>query len=686
MGVRRLDQLWVAEKPSNQHLIERAITALGGQLANSRTRREDGCSIFTWRDESIGVTSVFGHMLEMDPPRAYTEYQKFLEQARDQGRRNFFDFLPFFPDEFQFSAAAERTPDGKVVTRNGVPLESVRLKIVESLIRKADRVVNACDIDREGQLIFDEIVLRRVGADPGNPRFSRMRMTSSEDSDMQRAIQNLEANGAPLWVNLRAAASARQYMDYLLGMNLSMAIQQLLPRGRDGPVLGLGRVKVAVAALVAIRDEAISSFRPYEAFVPVAGLADGTVLRWQRREGWESQPGFNDKGQIVDRALADRIVSQVNRGQLGTVVQASSEIKRDAPPLPYSMGSLMVEAARKTGLDVEQVQRIIQALYERHKLITYVGTDCSYLPEAAHDRAPEILAALQASAVLVPGLASALEQTDAARKSAAFNDEKVDEHFGIIPTGASPGELTPDEAVIYGLVAQRYVAQFMPDYSYTSNVLVVRFGDDLFRALSKTPREMGWRAAADGDRGSAQAETDGSPKKVLSVSDYAVGEQCRPSGAKLDSTKVVPPKPFDQASLAEAMMNAHQYVSDEDFETKGHAEEMREILKETQGIGTARTRADAIKGVLKMGIVVEERVGKRIDLHVSGLGQEILSLLPQALTNIVVTAQWEMVLTLIAKGQVSADEAVAQQRQLIRHAIHHLAGRQEAAMTNRRRA
>ncbi|MPS81741.1 MAG: DNA topoisomerase III [Achromobacter sp.] len=670
----KLDELWVAEKPSNQAVVEKALRALGAHWINSSTSRADGYVLLNWKGKLIAVTSVFGHMLELVPPRGYESYQRYVEQSKELGRWDFFSFLPFFPPELLHVAKPELTRDGKPVTKNGQPVESLRLKIVEQLLRKAKEVVNACDIDREGQLIFDEIVIRRLKQDPTESRFKRIRIVDPGDKAMMTTVQTLEPNGSDFWVNLRASAAARAECDYLLGMNVSMAIQSLVRRERGAPAIGLGRVKIAIAVLVEQRDRQIAEFVAYDTYVPIAQLADRTQLRWFKRLGAETSPAFNSKGQLVDKVLADRIVADLARGQPGEITSASTEEKADAAPLPYSMGTLLVDASKKLDLTVQEVQELAQRLYEKHKLITYVGTDCQYLPENMHERAPEILDALRFATGAVPGLEKALEKVDASYKSPAFNDSKVDEHFAITPTGAEPVGLNDTEAALYGMIVNRYVAQFMGPYTYLSAVLTVQFGQDVFRALARKPTRPGWRSLSD----HAIDDADGASEAV-DVSRFQEGAKVQAAGARLDVKKVGPPSAFNQATLAEAMLNAHRYVRDEEYPSRDKAEEVRQVLCQTEGIGTSRTRASAIADVITMGLLIEAGAGKKRTVHISDVGRQTLRLLPPHLTSIAITAQWELLFSLVAKGQIPASAVIEQQKQLIKHVIKYLDDNRRAA-------
>lgn len=488
----KIETLWIPEKPSVAKELAAAITRVkSARVVNSASVMKDGYYMLSSGD---AVCSVFGHMLQMVPPNRY--FTK--EQNADP-----MPHLPLIPDPFKMEPSPERNKDGSVQERNGKPVVSKRFTLLEKLIKQADIIVNGCDIDREGQLIFDEI-LEYVGRDPYGPKIKRTSIVSMTPEALDEAVRKLDQNSEKKWELRGGAAATRQKMDWLLGMNASMAYQAVTGIRS----MSVGRVQTPVLAMVVRRDLEIENFKPQTYYIPVIIMADGTRMRWEKRHDAEGQPGFDPNGRIIDKALAEAIVSQIRSGLPGTVTVAKQEEKSESPPMPFSMGSLQSEASRRHGITVAQVTKAAQNLYEKHKAITYVGTDCRFLPEKMHDDATSILKGISDQfKVQAAGANPKI-------KSKAFNDKKVDEHFAIVPTGKLPSLSASESAerMVFETIATRYMAQFYPDYRALTATLAIVFGKDEFRATASKDLELGWKQVegnkSKGDVSSRSGETD----------------------------------------------------------------------------------------------------------------------------------------------------------------------------------
>jgi DNA topoisomerase-3 len=375
------------------------------------------------------------------------------------------------------------------------------------LLKSCKEVVNAGDVDREGQRIVDE-VLEYVGIDPGgaDKPVWRLPLVSNRAEDIARLVHRLEPNGDAKWSLRGAEALARQMLDAATGLNGSMALQEVTGK----PNISVGRVQTPVLWIVYERDRAVEEFRPHDYFVPVIMLADGTEMRWYRREGAQGAPGFDSEGRITDRALAKGIVDRIAHGLAGTVTLSHTQRHTQAPALPFDNASLASTVAKRYGLTPRQAERAAQSLYERHKAISYVGTDCRYLPTSMLDDARATLSAL---ARLMPGRAAG---ADLQLRSSAWDDAKVDEHFAIVPTGTLPNRPSPEESAVFDTVCKRYIAQFYPDFEYLQHSLRAMFGSDEFRAQRQEVLRRGWREVeSDIDVGGRDLDVD-SPEDTRS--------------------------------------------------------------------------------------------------------------------------------------------------------------------------
>ena len=469
----KIETLWIPEKPSVAKELTAALVRLKkAKIENSASVMKDGYYALSSGDY---VCSVFGHMLQMLPPSRY--FTK--EQNSDP-----MPHLPLIPDVFKFEPTPERTREGKIQMKGGKTVVSQRFTVLEKLIKQANSIVNACDIDREGQLIFDEL-LQYIGRDPADPRIMRTSIVSMTPEALDKAAKELDKNGDRKWLHRGQAAATRQKMDWLLGMNASMAYQVVT----GIRTMSVGRVQTPVLAMVVKRDLEIENFKSIDFFVPVVIMPDGTKFRWDKRHGSDGQPGFDPNGRIIDESLAQAIVEQIRKGLTGTVMASDQGEKTESPPLPFSMGSLQSEATKAA-----------QNLYEKHKAITYVGTDCRYMPEAMHDAAPGIINSLSAQ------FASQAQGANPKIKSKAFNDKKIDEHFAIVPTGTMPqlGASDRAEKGVFETICKRYLAQFYPDSRTATASTVIVFGQDEFKATASKVIQLGWKAIEGKQKGESE--------------------------------------------------------------------------------------------------------------------------------------------------------------------------------------
>lgn len=487
-----LNRLWITEKPDMARSLAAGLAlTYGTRVVNQQTAREDGC-LHLANGDAVGY--FFGHMLELAPPEAY------LTEAQNRG--NAFDYLPLMPEVFKKLPKTERDKGGRPQTdRSGAPVASRQLMKMAALARRAREIVNAGDIDREGQLIVDEF-LQYVQIDPrGSTKpIWRLALKNPTDEEIRTLINaGLERNSDPRWALRYEAASVRETGDWAIGMTGSRAYRQASGFWK----MSVGRVTTPTLALVVKREIEIETFKSVQFYVPVLTLADGTRMRWLRREDAAGTPGFDTQGRIVDEAVARQVVAAVLGHNQGEISLAEAQRKYEAPPLPFDLGTLQSTAARRFGMTLKDVSSAAQALYERHKMITYIGTDCRFLPTSLLNEARGTLGALSR---MFPRQANG---ANLALRSKAWNDEKTDEHFAIAPTGRIVEGLTTHEKNVFETVAKRFIAQFYPNHEFSSLRLQAMFGRDEFKAQEKVVTRNGWKDAEfDTDHGGTDAEED----------------------------------------------------------------------------------------------------------------------------------------------------------------------------------
>jgi DNA topoisomerase-3 len=475
----------LTEKPS----VARDVAAFLAGLQGGKYQNGNGSYVLPNGDE---VTYTVGHIIEMEMPDAYL--------TKEQNSADAMTYLPLKIDEYKYHPRYKRNQDGTIAMREDKPIIDPHFRILEKLVKKADIIINAGDVGREGQLIMDELFVY-LGIDPNSPKIKRMHVVDNTPDGLRSAWQNLELNSLPKWRNTGIAGLCRSESDWDIGMNASRAYQSLLGDRR----IALGRVKTPVLNIVSERCKEIETFKPVDYFVPIVTMTDGLQLRWKARKGAEGSPGFDLQGRIISKQVADAIVAQINAGAQGLVTKAESDLKKVKPPLPFSLVKLQAEASKRLGISVEEVTKAAQSLYEKHKLITYVGTECEYLPETMLAEARSIMEGLS------PMFNRLMTGANSQMHPKSYSDKKMEgeEHHAIIPKGVLPkGQLSMEERGVFDIITRRFAAQFYPDYVYNAFSVGIDFSADQFTADAQEMVQPGWKdAEADSESGDADGES-----------------------------------------------------------------------------------------------------------------------------------------------------------------------------------
>lgn len=469
-----IKRLWITEKPSAARSLAAGIcSAHKLSIVNRESSTRDG---YIKLSNGEIVAFLFGHLIQA---KFLTPEQKAAKQE------TYFDILPIVVKDFEYEPRYEMSKTGEIRMNAGKPVPMRQYTIVTGLIRSALEIVNAGDVDREGQLIVDELLIHCGVSPEGRDKpIWRLPLVSDREDDIRKQVLNLtEKNGDLKWVRRRYAALARSHCDVAVGMNGSMAYQAATGYRRAS----VGRVQTPVLCLVVDRDDEVTNFKPHNYFTPIITMADGTEMRFYRRVDAIGTPGFDDEGRIIDEAVAKRMCSIIGSGMKGKILTAKQVNGSEAPPLPFASTILYSTVSKRTGMTPKQAESAAQSLYERHKAISYIGTDCQFLPTAMLE---DVNATMTALSRLYPREAggATLEL-----RSKAWNDAKLDEHHAIAPTGKLPQNATPEEKAVYDAVAKRYMAQFYPAHQFVTHQLAMLFGSDEFRATKRETVRMGWK-------------------------------------------------------------------------------------------------------------------------------------------------------------------------------------------------
>ncbi|WP_279489885.1 DNA topoisomerase III [Aeromonas veronii] len=582
-------RLFIAEKPT-----------LGRAIADALPKPHKKGDGFIETAQGDVVTWCIGHLLEQAEPDAY-------DAAFKQWRM---EHLPIVPAQWQLVAKAKT---------------KTQLTVIKRLIKQADCVVNAGDPDREGQLLVDEVI-DFLGYPKTKP-VQRCLISDLNPPAVRRALEKLRDNKE--FVPLAVSALARSRADWLYGINMTRAYTLLGRKAGCSELLSVGRVQTPLLGLVVRRDLEIEAFVPKPFYEVLAHLLTDSnerfTAKWLPSEA--CLPWQDEEGRVLNRALADKVVSRIN-GQPAQVESVEEQARKQAAPLPYNLSSLQIDAAKRFGMDAKRVLDICQSLYERHKLITYPRSDSRYLPTDHFKRAEQVRGAIAATA---PALAKAVAEADGKIRSKAWNDSKVDAHHAIIPTEkqGNPATLGADEAKLYGLIARQYLLQFYPPFEYNDSKVLLRIAGGLFQAKARRILKAGWKALLG-------VEEDDDEEKAGSLPALKEGEQLLCERGELQEKMTQPPKSFTDATLLAAMTGIARYVQDP---------EIRKTLRDTDGLGTEATRAGIIDLLFKRRFLV--RQGKSI--KATPTGRALVQALPATATTPDMTALWEQSLGQIAE-------------------------------------
>ena len=588
--------LIIAEKPSVAADIARA---LGGF-----TKHED----YFESDEFV-VSSAVGHLLEIAAPDAY-------EVKR--GKWSFAN-LPVIPPHFDLRPIAKT---------------EARLKVLQKLIKRKDinRLINACDAGREGELIF-RLIAQHTKAPQKIERLWLQSMTPQAIRDGFTKLRSDEELH-----NLANAARCRSESDWLVGINGTRAMTAFNSKSGGFFLTTVGRVQTPTLSIVVEREELIRKFisRDYwevtAEFICAAGIYQG---KWfdpkfkKESKDTAADPEKKDN-RLWSEAAAASIVAACH-DKSGKVTEESKPSTQAAPQL-FDLTSLQREANARFGFSAKNTLGLAQALYEKHKVLTYPRTDSRALPE---DYLPTVTSTLEmladSSDNYYPFASQILNNSWVKPNKKIFDNSKISDHFAIIPTLQAPKNLSEPEQKLYDLVVRRFMAIFFPAAEFKVTTRITEVSGHLFKTDGKILTSPGWLAV--------YGKSIQDDKELVAV---APNEKVQTESVSPVALKTKPPARYTEATLLSAMEGAGKLIDDDDY---------REAMSE-KGLGTPATRAAIIEGLLAEKYMVREArelipTAKAFQLMtlLRGLGVE-------ELTQPALTGNWEHKLALMEKGQI----------------------------------
>ena len=534
-------KLIIAEKPSVANDIARV---LGGF-----TRHGD-----YYESRDYVLSSAIGHLLELVPPEG-------VEVKR--GKWSFAN-LPVIPPHFDLQPI-ERTEE--------------RLRLLVKLLARKDvtGVINACDAGREGELIFRYIIRHARNKKP----IERLWLQSMTQAAIRDGFEQLRKDRELR--PLADAAVCRSESDWLVGINGTRAMTAFNSKEGGFYKTTVGRVQTPTLAILVEREDRIRSFKPrgyWEIHATFAAAQGEYAGRWfdenfeKAKEDTEARP---------ERVWEEKRAAAIRASCLGRPGVATEEAKpaSQLSPLLYDLTSLQREANGRFGFSAKTTLALAQALYERHKVLTYPRTDARALPEDYLGTVKKTLDAFaeQKASGYARHAALVLKKGWVKPNQRIFDNKKISDHFAIIPTIQRPRHLSEAEAKLYDLVVKRFLAVFFPAAEYLVTTRITRVAGEAFKTEGRVMTEAGWLEVYGRETESGES---------ASLVPIENGEKVHTREVEVRATQTKPPARFTEATLLSAMEGAGKLVEDED---------LREAMSE-KGLGTPATRAQIIEGLI----------------------------------------------------------------------------------------
>ncbi len=601
-------KLIIAEKPSVAADIARA---LGGFKRNGDYFESD----------RYVLSSAVGHLLELTLPP---------EHDVKRGKWSF-SRLPVIPPRFDLA------PIEKSESRLNLLLRLMKRKDVTSL-------VNACDAGREGELIFRYIVQHARTKKP----IERLWLQSMTPQSIRDGFERLRSDKELL--PLADAAKSRSEADWLVGINGTRAMTAFNSKEGGFYLTTVGRVQTPTLAILVEREERIRAFtsRDYwEVHARFGAKAGDYPGRWFDPKFKKDDDAERKPERLWSAADAEAIVAAC-QGRTGVATEETKP-STQLSPLLYDLTSLQREANARFGFPARMTLSLAQALYERHKVLTYPRTDSRALPEDYLPTVKQTLEALGDVRELAPLAKQILKQGWVKPNKRVFDNSKISDHFAIIPTLQTPKHLNEAEQKLYDMVVRRFLAVFYPAAEYLQTTRITRVGEHHFRTEGKVLEVPGWLAVY----GRAGGEENENLPPIAQNEKVPVREVA----SHANQTK--PPPRYTEATLLSAMEGAGKLVEDD---------ELREAMA-AKGLGTPATRAATIEGLIREEYV--HREGRELVPTPKAFSLlfalHMLHLVELASPEL--TGEWEHKLKLIEAGKMTREEFMAQISALVKNVV-----------------
>lgn len=595
-----------------------------------------------------------GHLLELMPPEYYAPSLRRDKEGWNRAA------LPVIPPGERWKLEPKKDNRPREKAKIKAYLHCLKWALVDN--GQPGEIALAVDNDKEGELLGWE-TLEYFGV-VDHPNITRLLFSELSPKATKAAFEKRVAGS--IWFPRYLAGLARQYCDWMIGMNVTIALtvdnEEMMPPFSP---LNSGRVIFAIAYLLYCRHLAIKNYKPQDyyservTFKTDQGVYTGKVIYPEKALDPELK-------QLTNRSYADKYHDHIIKSGKGQVVRYDQDRKKTSPPVGFHRTGLDRHMIRRFGMDLKDITDALQTLYDSRNLVTYPRVDVKHLDIGMHPDMPDYIAAMSHNLLNAPQIdekaksvyRKAFEIADATKKSNIWKKgiAEGEAHHAIIPTStkANLADLTPNEFLIYRELADRLIIQFLPEYEYSSTIIETQVGQLICKTTGSTPLRAGWKALTR-DMEEEKDEDDGDAKSL----------------PELTKGQVV--GVADSETLTSTTKEPKHYKVDEllgDLESPGKYVENKELVKKIKKlqIGTDGTRQDHVNNLVPKGFVTHVKLpGKKkvIELHPTQKLIALMEIAPSYYKLPETSAYWEDTFVEIQEGRMTLGDFLAKQKRLL---------------------
>ena len=419
-----MKKLIIAEKPS---LAKNIAIAVGNTTHNNGY----------YENDNYLISYAFGHFFQLKDIKDYENLEKLpWENIK----------LPYIP-KFEFKLKDD-------------PGAIKQFQIIKNLIERHDisTIVNCGDADREGQIIIDLIIEAANNTKP----VERLWLPEQTEETIRANLENLEKNEN--YLSLNQEGLARTYMDWLLGINLTIYVSV-----KSGKRFNIGRVLYPIVKKIFDRDLEIRNFKKttYLQVESINNLENCSFKLLTKKKFSEEQEN-----------LAIEFSNNLNSQKAKVINIEKKEIKKQAGKL-FSLSKLQSQLSKKEKINFSTSEKIIQKLYELG-YITYPRTNTEYLANNEKAKVQAILSSLEENVIFKDS-------------KKIFDDSKIESHSALIITTKKPNNLSPAEEIVYKTIYNRFISNFLNEDTITEKItLTIAVGEEIFNLNGETIKNIGF--------------------------------------------------------------------------------------------------------------------------------------------------------------------------------------------------